>query len=225
VKRTIRLMTANLLYENGATAASLSRAIQDVRPDVLAVQELTAPLTPTLEAQFPHHFATQADIAVGMGARRPVTWRELPMPHRGAVVAALDPGHWPEFAGPVEIIAVHLRNPIGLRPRSAARDRADQIGSVERVVAASPATRHVVCGDMNATPAWPAYRRLARSLSDGIAPATGRPRRTWAPLRSGPRLLRIDHVFVSGVSVVAATALRVAGSDHHALVVDLVDRG
>jgi endonuclease/exonuclease/phosphatase (EEP) superfamily protein YafD len=74
---------------------------------------------------------------------------------------------------------------------------------------------------------WPAYRRLRRHYDDGIGEVEAdqgrRPARTWAPLRIGPRLLRIDHVLVSGVRVVSAEALPLAGSDHLAVVVDLSD--
>ena len=42
-------------------------------------------------------------------------------------------------------------------------------------------------------------------------------------LRKGPRLLRIDHVLVSGLRVVSAEALPLAGSDHLAVVTDLVE--
>jgi len=37
----------------------------------------------------------------------------------------------------------------------------------------------------------------------------------------GPRLLRIDHAFVSGVAPVSTSTARVAGTDHSALIVDL----
>ena len=36
-----------------------------------------------------------------------------------------------------------------------------------------------------------------------------------------PALLRIDHAFVEGVEVVDVRAMRVRGSDHRALVIDL----
>jgi endonuclease/exonuclease/phosphatase (EEP) superfamily protein YafD len=44
-----------------------------------------------------------------------------------------------------------------------------------------------------------------------------------AQTRTVPRLLRIDHVLVDGVRVTSAEALRLTGSDHLTLVVDLVD--
>lgn len=143
------------------------------------------------------------------------------MPHRAGVAALLDPAQWPEFAAPVEIIAVHLRNPIGGPPWSTTRDRIGQIEALERVIDSSPVTGRVVCGDMNASPRWPAYRRLTGSLGDGILQVDDRPPPTWAPRRNGKPVLRIDHVLVSGIRVVSARTVAIEGSDHQAVVVDL----
>jgi endonuclease/exonuclease/phosphatase family metal-dependent hydrolase len=225
VTGTVRLMTANLLYKDGVAASALADAIETVDPDLLAVQELTPALIPTIEDHFLRLYATTAELAVGMAASRPVGWRELPMPLRPGVVATLDPSLWPEFAGPVEIVAVHLRNPIGGMPWSTTRDRVGQIEAVERLIEGSPVTRRVVCGDLNATPRWPAYRRLTRSLRDGIGDASHAPPPTWAPRRITRPLLRIDHVLVSGIRVVASRTVRIDGSDHDAVVADLAEAG
>jgi endonuclease/exonuclease/phosphatase (EEP) superfamily protein YafD len=82
----------------------------------------------------------------------------------------------------------------------------------------------VLVGDQNTTPRWPAYRRLASTLTDAALETARRegrrPGRTWG-LRYGPRLLRIDHALVAGVTVDDVQVLPIAGSDHHALVVDV----
>ena len=91
--------------------------------------------------------------------------------------------------------------------------------------AAQTYPRRVLCGDLNATPLWPAYRRLVGYYSDGIVRARKRegrrPVRTWGPTTYGPRLLRIDHVLVSGLVVTAAATVRIDGSDHLGVVADL----
>jgi endonuclease/exonuclease/phosphatase (EEP) superfamily protein YafD len=78
----------------------------------------------------------------------------------------------------------------------------------------------VIIGDMNSSPAWPEYRLLSK-LGIDAARATGSARRTWAPFVRGPRLLRIDHAFVSGVTPVTTGVVPVRGTDHAALIVDL----
>ncbi len=229
VMSSMRLMTANLLHHNGATAHALRETLDIVKPDILAVQELTVPLLSTIADRFPHHLlAPRPDgPGIGMAADRPVIFEEVPMPHRSGMVATLQPGDWPEVAEPVEIVAVHLTNPIGGLPWTTTRARRGQVETIERRMATSAAVRQVLCGDLNATPMWPAYRRLRRHYQDGIGEAEAhqgrRPARTWAPLRKGPRLLRIDHVLVSGLRVTTVETVRLDGSDHLAVVADLVD--
>jgi endonuclease/exonuclease/phosphatase (EEP) superfamily protein YafD len=83
----------------------------------------------------------------------------------------------------------------------------------------------VLAGDMNASPAWPVYRRLAERWEDLVLDqareAQTSPAPTWAWRPGWPRMLRIDHVFGRGVRAVATRVEPVRGSDHAALVVDL----
>jgi endonuclease/exonuclease/phosphatase (EEP) superfamily protein YafD len=224
----MRLMTTNLLHRDGASAEALRDALDMIKPDLLAVQELTAPLKDTISERFPHHLVAPRPNGdgVGMAADRPVSFYELPMAYRSGMIATLDPEDWPEFGGPVEVFNLHLGNPIERWPWTMARIRRAQIEAVEQQVA-SASPRRIVCGDLNATPLWPAYRRLLRAHRDGILEAAARqgkhPARTWAQTRTGPRLLRIDHVLVSGMRVVSAETVRIAGSDHLAVVADLID--
>jgi endonuclease/exonuclease/phosphatase family metal-dependent hydrolase len=224
----MRLMTANLMHKNGATAQALRETLEIVKPDVLAVQELTVPLLSTIADRFPHHLLAPRPDGPGMGmaADRPVTVDEAPMPYRSGMVATFKQEDWPEFEGQVDVFNVHLANPIGGLPWTTTRARRAQVDRIQSRTESMP-DRRVLCGDLNATPMWPAYRRLLRSYRDGVLDAAAsqgkRPSPTWAPPRTGPRVLRIDHILVSGVHVVSAEALPLAGSDHFAVVVDLVD--
>ena len=220
-------MTTNLLYTKGATAPALHGLLDVVKPDILAVQELTPALSQVVAERFPYSLLmTSHDRAgVGVATVRPASFDDMPIPYRAAVIT-LQPEDWPEFAAPVEIVNVHLANPIGGLPFTTTRKRRSQIDAIE-ARQAQVSTRRVLCGDLNATQLWPAYRRLRGSFRDGILDAAARngsrPPRTWGPLSSGPRLLRIDHVLVDGVRVESAQALRLRGSDHHAVVTDIVD--
>ena len=89
---------------------------------------------------------------------------------------------------PIDVLSVHLANPLdgltGIRARRA------QLDGLEPQIATM--RRGVLVGDMNATPSWPAYRRLASRLTDGVA--------DWAD-RQGVRRPRD----LGTVSVVAGT--------------------
>ena len=63
---SVRLMTANLL-KGGATAESLYDVLTEIKPDILAVQELTAAVAPVLRDEFPHHQLTIDPELPGVG--------------------------------------------------------------------------------------------------------------------------------------------------------------
>jgi endonuclease/exonuclease/phosphatase (EEP) superfamily protein YafD len=88
-----------------------------------------------------------------------------------------------------------------------------------------PKPHRAVVGDFNATPIWPVYRSLAFHLDDAAelhAEVTRRrPARTWGPWHGAPRLLRIDHAFLSGLSVDRFEVVEVSGSDHSGILTDL----
>ena len=103
--------------------------------------------------------------------------------------------------------------------------RSGQLRGLMRHLAASPHRRRVLVGDLNATPIWPLYRRLAARLSDAAVVAARRHgrrvQRTWGPWPGAPRLLRIDHALVHGVGVEDFQVVPIPGGDHSAIVVDV----
>ena len=138
-------------------------------------------------------------------------------------MARLAPEDWPELRERVEIVNVHLAAPHTRVPQSW-RDRRGQEEALEAYLAASEGRRALV-GDLNATPLWPAYRRLAATLDDAAVIAAGRrgraPGRTWGPHPRAPRLLRIDNVLLDALDVLDFRLLPLARSDHSVVVVDL----
>jgi endonuclease/exonuclease/phosphatase family metal-dependent hydrolase len=134
------------------------------------------------------------------------------------------PGEWPDLSAPIELMNVHIQAPHGFPQwRSLARRR-DQIRVLDAYLRGVP-KRRVVVGDFNATPIWPIYRTLASHLDDAAAlHATAtrrRPARTWGPWSGSPRLLRIDHVFVNGLTVDRFELVEVSGSDHSGILTEL----
>ena len=83
----------------------------------------------------------------------------------------------------------------------------------------------MLAGDLNATPLWPAYRRLRTRFDDAAAEAARRigrkPEGTWGPWSGSARLFRIDHMLVQGLVAIESRVLPLRGSDHSALVADL----
>ncbi len=202
--------------------------MREVDADVVAVQELAAPQAAALAAVLPFGRLDPALDYAGMGiARRtPGAVARLPLPPRDAYlteVALAVPGGG--TLG-VEVVNVHILAP-HLQPTWwALAGRRAQLRGLEAHLEASADRPRVLVGDLNATPAWPLYRRLCRRLCDGARAvaangARSRPLRTWGPWPGAPRLLRLDHVLVRGVRVTALRVLPLPGSDHSALVVDI----
>jgi hypothetical protein len=91
---------------------------------------------------------------------------------------------------------------------------------------AVPGPARVLVGDFNATPYWPWYWRMDSQFTDAavtVANMSGEsPKPTWGPWPGSPRVLRIDHGFLRRVDAEGFEVVDVAGSDHCALVMDLV---
>lgn len=213
----MRLVTVNL-YNGRVVPSDLLRFLDAVRPDVVCAQEVGPDAARILDQRFPYGAVEggldhEGRALVGL---HPMGVTPLALPFRGGFVGRV------ELAGrPLEVISIHLANPIdGFRGVPARRA---QLETLEPVL--SRRADRVVVGDMNATSSWPTYRRLTRHLDDGVklwAERTGnRAAPTWAKSPGWPALLRIDHVFTSGVELADVTVERIAGLDHKAVTVDL----
>ena len=214
---TFRILTANL-FSGRAQASGVQDLVERFTPDVMAVQELTSTLEPTLCSLFAHGAVASREKGDGIGlfSSRPTTIEILPLASHQALVGRVED----QF----EVIAVHLPAPQIPPPWKTFRQRAADIAALEEYFSRAPTRARVLVGDLNSSPAWPAYRRLRRYLEDGpelVARRNGsRPARSWGPWPGSPRLLRIDHVLVSGLEPTGAEVVPVPGSDHSALVVD-----
>ena len=216
----IRILSINLLVDR-AVPDDLRRVIVDADPDVVCAQELGPKTAAVIAGILPNgRLDPRRDLfGLGIATKYPVGVERLALQDRSGWVARLDPDTWPDLTKPIDIFDVHLINPIDLpwgRTRNTRRRQVSQIAAmVEERDAAS-----VVIGDMNATPSWREHKRLSEIGTDA-ARATGTTRRTWSQFKSGPRLLRIDHAFVSGARPVTTSTAAVRGTDHHALIVDI----
>ncbi len=216
----LRIMSTNLLVDR-ADPADLRRVIEDVSPDVVAVQELGHRLARVISETHSHGHLDSRDDGFGLGiaARHRVEVQPVALPTRSGWSAALEPASWPQLDAPIEMVNVHLTNPIDW-PWSASRAaRRGQVAGLTERYAQRDGAR-VIVGDMNSTTHWPEYKGLA-ALGTDAARHTRTTRATWSHFLGGPRLLRIDHAFVKGATPISTKVLRIAGTDHSALVIDI----
>ncbi len=217
---SLRILSTNLLVDR-ADPDDLRRVIADAGPDVVVTQEMGTRSASVIRETHCHGHLDPRDDLFGMGiaSKYPVVVEQLALDERPGWVARLDPDAWPNLEQPLDVLDVHLVNPVD-RPWLATRDtRRRQIAQISAFLDGRDAAS-VIVGDMNASPLWPEYRLLAE-LGTDVALATSTTRRTWAPMTWGPRLLRIDHAFVAGARPVTTSVVRLRGTDHNALIVDI----
>ena len=215
----LRLFSANLA--NGAAdPEALALAIGILDPDIVAAQELGPDCARVLSVFYDHGVLEPGIDFAGRGlvGHRPFEVEELPIPRRSGLVGHLAGPRWNSGPHGLAIASVHLTNPT---TRPLGKSRITRQRQVEWLGSYFSNSRtHVILGDMNATPMWPLYRRL-RVLGTDAARSAGRPQRTWSLAPWHPAMLRIDHAFVTGVSVLDVQTYKIRGSDHRALVVDI----
>lgn len=216
----LRVLSINLLVDS-ADPDDLRRVIVDADPDVVCAQELGPSTAAAISDILPHGCLDPKDDFFGLGiaTRHPVTTERLDMERRPGWVARLIPENWPNLSRPLDVFDVHLSNPIDRPWRDTRAARRRQIAQIADAALQRDAGS-VVIGDMNATPVWHEYKLLTE-LGVDAARSTRSQKRTWSQLLCGPRLLRIDHAFVAGAQPVATSTVRVRGTDHSALIVDI----
>jgi endonuclease/exonuclease/phosphatase (EEP) superfamily protein YafD len=217
----LRILTMNL-YNGAAEPTELAALLDDAKPDVVAVQELS-PNSAAVLADWGSSslLDPRADtLGMGLASRTALVITRLDFPHRNPIVGRFDGETWglPQ----VELVNVHMTNPISMPMPTSWRRRRGQLAALERLLGEHDATSaRVVVGDFNSSPAWPFYRRIAALASDGAVQA-GTAKRTWSYYPSSPRMLRIDHVFLQGpIRCVNTELVKVSGADHRGLLIDL----
>jgi endonuclease/exonuclease/phosphatase family metal-dependent hydrolase len=224
--RHLRLLSINL-WEGRASSEALAQQLEALDVDVLAVQELSDRHAGVISELLPHGKLepTTDSRGLGIALRHPGNVQRLALRERDARVVELLPGEWPGLPERIELVNVHIHAPHVFPQWRSLACRRDQIRTLNEYLRGVYKPHRVVLGDFNATPIWPAYRALAAHLSDAAklhaASNGGRPASTWGPGDRAPRLLRIDHAFLHGVSVAHFEVVDVSGSDHSGILVDL----
>lgn len=220
-RRSLRVLTANL-YAHRLDVKGFRTVLKDLDPDVAAVQELSFQAAEVLAGFLPHGLLVPAHGYGGRGLalKAPAQTELLPMAFRDGLIARLESPLWP---GSMEIVNVHMANPIVWPPWRSVALRRRQLDSLLAHIN-TPRIRLIV-GDFNASPTWPVYRRLAARLEDAAVSVAGergvKPSRTWGPTAGSPRMLRIDHAFVEGLRPVDVCRVEIPGSDHSGLLIEV----
>jgi endonuclease/exonuclease/phosphatase (EEP) superfamily protein YafD len=220
VDKILRVLSANV-YNGRAAIGSLRRVLEHERAAVAAFQELDPAQARIVEQLYPYGCLDPRRDHHGMGiaATHPVEVDRFDMEHRDGWRGMLRAGDWPQLDRDVEVLNVHIQNPLMHPIRQTARNRKGQVDGILEYVATKRMAR-VIVGDMNSSPAWRSYKRLAAQLQDA-AVAAGTASSTWAYFSWMPRMLRIDHAFIEGLVAVSTHTAKIRRSDHSALIVDL----
>lgn len=224
--RGIRVLSCNLL-SGQVPADALGALLVRYGVDLVCPQELGEGCARAIAAQLPEgELAPNAEHrGLGIAARAPVSVRRIPLAGRPAWVARLEVEDWPSLRQPIEIVNVHLLAPHTWPYFPRKLRRADQVADLLEYLDRAEGGPRALFGDFNATPSWPAYRKIASRYRDGVRERLRRPPPTWPRFASLPihGLLRIDHCFVSALRVERVLHLPLPGSDHYGLCIDLVE--
>ncbi|MGQ0844174.1 MAG: endonuclease/exonuclease/phosphatase family protein [Sporichthyaceae bacterium] len=216
-------MTANLLY-GWADLQALVSEVRERSVDVLALTELTPEAVVELEAggllrELPHRVLAPGERAHGSGlyARFPLT----PAPDwEGGV------HRWPGATASLDGQEVTIRvvHPFRTSKFNADLYRADYRllqARMDRLAETGPA---LVLGDFNATRDHSAFRRvLGDRWRDAPEYAGSGYTPTWNLWQRLPAAIALDHILMNRhFGALSAGTWRLPGSDHHAVVADLV---
>jgi endonuclease/exonuclease/phosphatase family metal-dependent hydrolase len=223
----LHLMTWNL--EAGEVAVdTMTDAIDDSRPDIVALVELVPRVSRALEvderllAQYPYQALLPRSGAPDLGllSRFPIIEQEFSQ-EPNMLRAVIAPSDGP----PITVFVAHPYlasiDQIGFVPDIQTRSRDRQISQIRARIDADLAAGNdiLVMGDFNVTEREPAYAELSAGLHDAQREAGYGLGLTWRPERLEHLpfgLLRIDYLFGSPdfVAIAAGPDCTPRGSDH-----------
>lgn len=218
----LTVMTANLRFGRG-DAATVLRLVREHDVDVLSVQELTPDALRRLDATGLQRLLPQRSVrpdanwsGLGLMARTPLRAIETRGPRPQTRLEALLS---PRDSAPLRVVAVHP-----LPPTSTLNTRAwhDALRALPGPHATGGVPR-VLLGDFNATLDHHELRRLLDRGYVDAADATGDGLRPTWPTTGGKPPLTIDHILIPAPVRVRRLSLHeVPGSDHRALIAELL---
>jgi endonuclease/exonuclease/phosphatase (EEP) superfamily protein YafD len=221
----LRFLSANLRYGRAEAQAVVRYAEESA--DIVALQELTPAALARLEAagldrMFPHRALRQMDEPGGVGL-----WSRHPISD-----VLIDDGFWlgmlaadvhlPDAPSPTRVLTVHLSAPWP-DPLQGWRDDLARLAGTLLKAAQASSGPVLLAGDLNATPDMREFRRLLRQgYRDAGAQAGAGVVRTHPSDIVTPPVFAVDHILTRGYVATSVRTLHVPGSDHRALLAQLV---
>ncbi|MEU6573259.1 endonuclease/exonuclease/phosphatase family protein [Streptomyces sp. NPDC046805] len=214
----VRVLTSNM--EFGRATASLVPEIRRHRPDVVFVEECAYACQATLERDFTGTYPHRQAVRAG-GSRGSLILSRHPLHGTAGVPGTMGmPGAVADVRG--HDVRFQLAHPVPPLPGQLGLWRRE-LGRLRDFAAADRRTPTVLAGDFNASQDHAAFRRVLDTGLYDAARLAGRDRTPSWPARTARVIgAQIDHVLVSpDFSARHARFLRLADTDHRALLVDL----
>lgn len=225
VENSIKIMVANIDYENVKPARDVIRELDEERADILLIvennDEWMQRLQP-LRDKYPYHFDHVQDEGLGMAI-----WSKLPMIDRQLkhLVSERRATLWVQL----EVASGQTLNFVGVHPtppglldstgdsRRDSRVRDAELVLIAKEIAERNDESWIVAGDFNDV-AWSHTTRLFKRISGLRDPRVGRSFMGTYIAQYPPCRCPIDHVFLSsGFTVANLSRKQVPGSDHFAV--------
>lgn len=223
----LTVMTLNL-REGRADAAETVSLVRGHEVGLLVLQEVTPAARGRLRSAGLDELLPYVGGEAGDGSAGTMVFSAYPL--SGEREIASRNGAWRiEVDGPRRpfvLFAVHTSQPLEL-PAEWAKDWRAVNRAVSEIVAGYP---RMVVGDFNATLDHRPVRDLLALDRNGLVDAAEQANAGWQPTWPGlpglAGIITIDHVLHNGwFDAIRTSTERVAGTDHRALIADLVDVG
>ena len=225
----IKIMVANIDYENVQPADEVLRELKDVDADILLLVETNEKWISSLQplrSNYSHHYEHMQGEGLGLSL-----WSKYPIvaSEKRRLVSERRVSLWTE----IEYLPGHRFHFIGVHPtppglmdttgdtRRDSRVRDAELVMIAKEIAEKKNQSWVVAGDFNDV-AWSHTTRLFKRVSGLSDPRIGRSFMGTYIAQIPPCRCPIDHVFLSdGFSVNSLSRTRISGSDHFAVIADV----
>lgn len=215
----LRILTSNVEFGRGTPA--LLPLIGRERPDLVFVEECEQTCRDRLDKRLTSTYPYRSSVKASGSAGSVILSRHPLTPTAGVPGTMGMPGATTRLGG--RTIRLQLAHPMPPLPRQVPLWHRELSRLRDYAAATAPRSPTILAGDFNATQDHAAFRRiLDTGLRDAARLAESDRTPSW-PSRTAPAIgAQIDHVLVSrDFAAHEARFLKVAGTDHRALLVDV----